>query len=260
MTELLFLPVMAGLAVALVAGPMGAFVVWRRMAFFGDTLAHGALLGAAFGLAAGTGLYLSVVLVCLALSLVLVALQHQRHLASDTLLGIVAHTTLALGIIAVSLMPDLRIDLFAFLFGDLLAVNETDVWALWGGAAVILAGLLVCWRPLLSVTVDEDLARVEGTRVILMRVLLMLMLALLIAGAIRIVGVLLISSLLVIPAASARRLANTPEQMAVIASLSGVVAVLGGILVSWFGNTPVGPSIVVAAASLFVITLAVRQR
>ena len=260
MIELLYLPVLAGLAVALVAGPMGAFVVWRRMAFFGDTLAHGALLGAAFGLAIGTGLYLSVIVVCLALSLLLVALQQQRHLATDTLLGIVAHTTLALGIIAVSMQPDLRVDLFAFLFGDLLAVNATDVRALWVGAVIILVSLVVFWRPLLSITVDEELAQVEGTRVTLTRILLMLLLALLIAGAIRIVGVLLITSLLIIPAASARRLANTPEQMAVIASLLGVIAVLGGIVLSWHVNTPVGPSIVVAAASVFVATLVVRHR
>lgn len=260
MIELLALPLLAGLAVALVSGPMGAVVVWRRMAFFGDTIAHGALLGAALSLALDIGLYPAVVAVCLLLALLLVALQQQRHLASDTVLGMVAHTTLALGIIAISLQPQVRVDLFAFLFGDLLAVSRSDVLVLWGGAALILAVLMRFWRHLLAITVDEDLARVEGTPATLTRIVLMLLLALLVAGAIRTVGVLLITSLLVIPAAAARRLSSTPEQMAGTAAALGVVAVLAGMALSWLADTPVGPSIVVGAALLFVIILAVGPR
>ena len=255
MIELLLPPLFAGLAVALVSGPMGAFVVWRRMAFFGDTLAHGALLGAALGLALDISLYLAVVAVCLGLAAALTALQHQQQLASDTLLGIVAHTTLALGVIAISLQQGIQVDLFAYLFGDLLAVGWQDALALWAGAILILLLMLWQWRALLSITVSEELAQVEGVAVQRTRLLLMLLLALLIAGAIRTVGVLLITSLLVIPAASARRLTHTPAKMAAVASVLGTLAVLAGLAVSWFANTPVGPSIVVAASSLFVLTL-----
>ena len=259
MIELLLPPLFAGLAVALVSGPMGAFVVWRRMAFFGDTLAHGALLGAALGLALDISLYLAVVAVCLGLAGALTALQHQQQLASDTLLGIVAHTTLALGVIAISLQEGIQVDLFAYLFGDLLAVGWQDALALWAGAILILLLMLWQWRSLLSITVSEELAQVEGVAVQRTRLLLMLLLALLIAGAIRTVGVLLITSLLVIPAASARRLTHTPAQMAAVASVLGTLAVLAGLAVSWFANTPVGPSIVVAASSLFVLTLLRRS-
>ena len=255
MIELLLPPLFAGLAVALVSGPMGAFVVWRRMAFFGDTLAHGALLGAALGLALDISLYLAVVAVCLGLAGALTALQHQQQLASDTLLGIVAHTTLALGVIAISLQEGIQVDLFAYLFGDLLAVGWRDALALWAGAILILLLMLWQWRSLLSITVSEELAQVEGVAVQRTRLLLMLLLALLIAGAIRTVGVLLITSLLVIPAASARRLTHTPAQMAAVASVLGTLSVLAGLAVSWFANTPVGPSIVVAASSVFVLTL-----
>lgn len=258
--SLLLAPLMAGLAVALVAGPMGAFVVWRRMAFFGDTLAHGALLGAAAGLAAGIALYPAVVIFSLLLALLLVALQQQRELANDTLLGIVSHTTLAMGVIAVSLQNSVQVDLFAFLFGDLLAVGWDDVAWLWAGTALILVLTLANWRHLLSMTVNEDLARVEGVPVAATRIMLMLLLALLIAGAIRTVGVLLITSLLIIPAAGARRLSRTPEQMALIASLLGMVAVIAGMSLSWYLDTPVGPSIVVAAAGIFVATLIAPRR
>ena len=255
--ELLLAPLLAGCAVALVAGPMGAFVVWRRMAFFGDTLAHGALLGAAFSLAVGISLYPGVVVVCLLLALLLAALQQQHHLAGDTLLGIVAHTTLAAGVIAV-MQTDVQVDLFAFLFGDLLAVQWPQLAWLWGGSALILTMLVANWRALLSTTVSEELARVEGVPVVRTRVVLMLLLALLIAGAIRTVGVLLITSLLVIPPATARRLSATPEYMAVLASVIGLLAVFGGMALSWFGDTPVGPSIVVAAAGLFLLSLVRR--
>ena len=250
--ELLLPALLAGLAVAVVAGPMGAFVVWRRMAFFGDTLAHGALLGAAIGLALQVNLYLAVVVVCLGLALALNTLQQQRQLATDTLLGIVAHTTLALGIIAISMQRGLQVDIMAYLFGDLLAVGWHDVALLWSGAVVILALVAWRWHDLLSITVNEELAHVEGVPVKATRLLLMLMLALLIAGAIRTVGILLITSLLVIPAAGARRLSHTPNQMALVASLIGMTAVVLGLTASWFADTPVGPSIVVAASALFI--------
>lgn len=255
MIEFLLPSLLAGLAVALVCGPMGGLVVWRRMAFFGDTLAHGALLGAALALALDVSVYLAVVAVCLGLAVALTGLQQQRQLASDTLLGIVAHTTLALGVIAISVQTTLQVDLFAYLFGDLLAVGWRDVTALWLGAVLILWMVAWQWRALLSITVNEELAQVEGVAVQRTRLLLMLLLALLIAGAIRTVGVLLITSLLVIPAASARRLTDTPTQMAVLASVIGMAAVCVGLALSWYADTPVGPSIVVAASGMFLLTL-----
>lgn len=258
--ELLLPALLAGLAIATVAGPMGSFVVWRRMAFFGDTLAHGSLLGAAFGLAVGMSLYPAVILCCVIMALVLTALQQQRLIANDTLLGIVAHTTLALGIVALSLLPSVKVDLFGFLFGDLLAVNLLEAGYLWIGAAFILAIIASNWRSLLSITVNEELARVEGVPVALTRTLLMVLLALLIAGALRTVGVLLITSLLVIPPAAARRFSATPEHMAALASLFGACSVVGGLTLSWFIDTPVGPSIVLAAAGLFIISLLIPAR
>ena len=255
MIELLLPSLLAGLAVALVSGPMGAFVVWRRMAFFGDTLAHGALLGAALALALDVNLYLAVVVACLSIALALTGLQQQRQITGDTLLGIVAHTTLALGVISLSVQQSVQVDLMAYLFGDLLAVTWNDVLALWAGAALIIALVVWQWRALLSITVNEELAQVEGVPVAFTRLLLMLLLALLIAGAIRTVGVLLITSLLVIPDAGARRLSSTPEQMAMRASVLGLLSVTLGMTMSWYADTPVGPSIVVAAAALFVLTL-----
>ncbi|MCE3253932.1 MAG: znuB [Cellvibrio sp.] len=205
MPDFLFLALLAGIAVALVAGPLGAFAVWRRMAYFGDTLAHSALLGVTFGLLLDINLNLAIALGCLLLALILVALQHNRFLATDTLLGILSHSTLALGLICVSVFSENRIDLMAYLFGDILSVNKTDVISIWVISLAVIAALIWLWRPLLAITVHEELAQVEGVAVTRVRTSLMLLMALVIAIAMKVVGVLLITALLIIPAAASRR-------------------------------------------------------
>ena len=255
MDDFVLRALLGGVGVALIAGPLGAFVVWRRMAYFGDALAHSALLGVALGILAGVGRNLAVIAVCLGLAILLVTLQRSRRLASDTLLGILAHSALSLGLVAVSFLDNVRVDLMAWLFGDILAVSASDLAWIWGGAALALAILAALWRRLLSITVHEDLARVEGVPVTLTGLAFMGLIALVIALAMQVVGILLITSLMIIPAAAARRLAATPEGMACIAALAGMSAVglgLGGSL-AW--DTPTGPSIVVAAALLFLLSL-----
>ncbi|WP_263263547.1 zinc ABC transporter permease subunit ZnuB [Pseudomonas sp. RIT-PI-S] len=260
MDDFLVYALAAGLALALVAGPLGSFVVWRRMAYFGDTLSHAALLGVALGLALQVSPTLAVTAGCLLLAVILVTLQQRQPLASDTLLGILAPSTLSLGLVALSFMRDVRIDLMGYLFGDLLAVSPTDLAWILGGSAVVLGLLLVLWRPLIAITVHEELARVEGLPVAPLRLALMLLIAIVIAVAMKIVGVLLITSLLIIPAAAAQRHARSPEQMALGASVLGVASVCAGLAMSWFKDTPAGPSIVVCAAALFLCSYGLPRR
>jgi zinc transport system permease protein len=250
----------AGLGVAAVAGPLGSFVVWRRMAYFGDTLAHSALLGIALGILMRVDLNLAVVGVCVVLALLLVALQQQRQLASDTLLGIMSHGALSLGLVVLSLIETVRVDLMSYLFGDILAVTAGDIAWIWGGGALALLALAVLWRPLLAMTVHEELARVEGVNVAATRLLFMLLVALTIAVAMKLVGILLITSLLILPAAAARRFARSPEQMALLAALAGAAAVSLGLLASLRWDTPTGPSIVVAASALFALSAIAPRR
>ena len=260
MPDFLLLALLAGLGVALMAGPLGSFAVWRRMAYFGDTLAHSALLGVTFGLLLQINLNIAVALGCLVLALLLVALQQNRFLATDTLLGILSHSTLALGLVTVSLFSDNRVDLLAYLFGDILSVTLTDVMTVWIIAAVVIGLLLRIWRPLLAITVHEELARVEGIPVTAVRTGLMLLMALVIAIAMKVVGVLLITALLIIPAAASRRLTHTPEHMAVGASLLAGLAVALGLAASLWWDSPPGPSIVLAATVFFILTLFKKQR
>lgn len=246
--------VVAGIGIALVAGPLGCFVVWRRMAYYGDTLAHAALLGIALGFLLEVDVIAGVTVVCVVVALVVGAMQRRGVLATDTLLGIMAHSTLAFGLVVLAFLPNVRVDLLAYLFGDILSVGVSDIAWIYGGGAVVLVVAAVLWRRLLSITVHEEMAEVEGINVAAVRLTFMVLLALVIAVAMKVVGILLITSLLIIPAATARRFVRTPEQMAVGAAVIGCLAVLIGLGASLTYDTPSGPSVVAAAFILFLIS------
>ena len=221
--------VLGGIGVAAIAGPLGCFVVWRRMAYFGNALAHSALLGVGLGALLALDLTVSTVAICLLLAVSLVLLELRRSLATDTILGILAHASLALGLIVLSFMETLRVDLMAYLFGDVLSVTRSDLAWIWGGGALVLGALFAMWSWLLRVTLDEELATAEGVPTRPVRVAFMLFMALAVAIGMKIVGILLIVALLVIPPAVARQFARTPEQMAGLAALAGALSVLGGL-------------------------------
>jgi zinc transport system permease protein len=245
----------AGIGIALAAAPLGCFVVWRRMAYFGDTMAHSALLGIALSLLLGAQPMLGVFAVAALVSAALLLLSRRASLSNDALLGILSHSTLATGLVLVALMSSVRIDLLSLLFGDILAVTRTDLVVIYGVGAIVLAGMAWLWRRLLADTVSTELAQAEGLRPEGTRLAFMLLMALVIAIAMKIVGILLITSLLIIPAATARRFASSPEGMASLAALVGVLAVVGGLVGSLRWDTPSGPSIVVAALTLFLASL-----
>lgn len=260
MLELLWPALVAGILVALVAGPLGSLLVWRRLAWFGDSLAHAALLGVGLSLLLSLPGWLGISAVTAVVAVLLALLLRRPELATDTLLTILATTSLSLGLIAVSLADQVRVDLMAYLFGDLLGVTAADLPLLAAGAVVVLALLRWQWDALVLASVNEELAAVDGIPVARLRLLLLLLVALTVTAAMKVVGVLLITALLVIPAAAARRLARTPEQMALVAIAVGMVAVAAGLGGSLQWNLPLGPAIVVAAASAFaVLTLLPRR-
>jgi len=254
MSDFILYALIAGLCIALVAGPLGAFVVWRRMSYFGDTLAHSSLLGIAIGILLDMNLQIAVIASSLFFAGLLITLEKNKTLSTDTLLGILAHGTLAFGMLILSLSGTVQINLVGYLFGDLLTIAPQDLWWIGGCSALIAILLLKYWNGLLAVTVHEELAKVEGVPVGKLHALMVLMVALLIAVSMKIIGVLLITSLLIIPPAAARRLAETPEQMALGASIVGGLSVCGGLLLSYFWDTPAGPSIVATACGFFLLS------
>ncbi len=245
---------LGGIGVAVAAGPVGCFIVWRRMAYFGAALAHSALLGVALGFLLGIDLTVAIFALCAFLAVLFVLLERQQLLPTDTLLGVLAHAALAGGLLVVALLTSLRVDLMGYLFGDILAVTDSDLAAIVALALVTLAGMVLMWRSLLSITVNEDLAAVEGVAVTGVRLGFVLMVAGVVAIGMKIVGILLILSLIIIPAAAARRLASTPERMAGLAVVIGVLSVVAGLYASLYWDLPSGPLIVVTAALFFGLT------
>lgn len=245
----------AGIGVAVVAGPLGCFIVWRRLAYFGDTLSHAALLGVALALLFDSEITITVFAVSLAIALALLVLQRRATLSADSLLGLLAHSALALGLVVLAFMTWVRIDLMGFLFGDILAASVTDIAVIYFGGAVILAVLVWIWRPLFAATVNRELAEAEGVAADRTDIIFMVLMAGVIAVAMKIVGVLLITAMLIIPAAAARRFSTGPEQMALIAAAIGAGAVVLGLFGSLKWDTPSGPSIVVAALLFFIVGL-----
>jgi zinc transport system permease protein len=243
---------LAGIGLALAAGPLGCFVVWRRMAYFGDATAHAAILGVALSLAFSLSLFVGVLVAALAMSLGVLVLAGRIY-TMDTLLGVAAHGALALGLVAVSFLPGVRVDLMAYLFGDILAVSQLDIAVIWIGAVVVLILLRLRWQALLLVTLSTDLAAARGYDARREQLILTLALAVLVAVAIKIVGALLITAMLIIPAAAARSMSRTPESMAVIAAIVGLCSIISGLSASFYWNTPTGPTMIVAAIILFVL-------
>ena len=249
---------LAGVGTAIAAGFLGSLVVWRRMAYFGDATAHAAVLGVAIALGFQVSILGSVGVVAVLMAVGLWALTG-RGFAADTVLGVLSHGALALGLLAVALVPSARVDLDTYLFGDVLTVSKTDLAVIWGGAAVVVGVLAWRWSRMLTATVSPDLAYAAGIDPRREQLILTLLLAGVVAVSIKVVGALLITALLIIPAAAARNLSRTPEAMAVIAVICGIIAALGGVGLSFTLNTQAGPSIVCTAAALFVLSLLRRR-
>ncbi len=243
---------LAGLGTALAAGLLGCFVVWRRMAYFGDATAHAAILGVAVSLGFQVSVLTGVALVALGMALAIHWLTGRNH-AMDATLGVLAHGALALGLVAVALIPGARINLDAYLFGDVLTVTRADLAVIWGGATVVCAVLWLHWSALLTATLNPDLAYAAGIDPRREQLILTLLLAAVVAVSIKVVGALLITALLIIPAAAARPFARTPEGMAAMATGIGAFAALAGLRLSLWLDTPVGPSIVCVAAGVFAL-------
>ena len=245
----------AGIGLAFITGPLGCFIVWRRLSYFGDTIAHTALLGVVIAYALDFNLIIAVFVVSCLLALSLLFLQRRTNLPDDALLGLLAHSVLAIGLVLLGILSFIRIDLMGLLFGDILSVNVTDLLFVWIGGGIVLIVLILIWRPLFAGTVNLELAKAEGLNPDLANAIFTLLIASVIAISIKIVGILLITGLLIIPASASRNLSSTPIQMVIISSIIGVASVVLGIQTSMIWNTPTGPTILTITLGVFILTL-----
>jgi zinc transport system permease protein len=260
MTTSFIYALLAGVGVALVSGPIGCFVVWRRMAYFGETLAHAGLLGVGLGIIYGFNLVLGALLSAVVMVIVLLALRNKAKLGFDTALGVLAHSSLALGLLTLGVAAKAADDHHEILFGDVNVLTANSVLAIWLGGAAVLGLLVYLWRDLIAISVHEDLARAEGVHVERTEFLFMVAMAAMTAFAMQVVGLLLITALTIIPAAAARRLAHSPEVMALWAAGFAVLATLVGLTFWQHFGLDAGPAVVLATTFIFILTLAIPQR
>ena len=245
----------AGLGVALVTGPLGCFIIWRRLSFFGDSLSHSALLGVTLAFSFDINIAFSVFIISSAIALILLKLQKKTNLPGDALLGLLAHSSLAVGLVVIGFLSFIRFDIMGLLFGDILAVTENDLIIIWVGGAIILFVLKLIWKPLFASTVNYELAEAEGMKPERVNAIFTILMAAIIAISIKMVGLLLITGMLIIPAAMARNISNNPKQMVLFSIIGGLLSVVMGLFGSLEINTPSGPSIITAGLILFILSL-----
>ena len=245
--------ILAGVGVAIAAAPLGSFVVWRRMVYFGDATSPASILGVALSLALELSVSLGVVTVALVMAIA-VTLLSRREYAMEILLGVLSYSALAFGLVAVSFISGVRIDLMAYLFGDILAVSRADLAVIWLGALAVIGLIAYRWKALLMSTLSEELAHANKIDPKREQLILTLTLAITVALAIKVVGALLIAAMLIIPAAAARPISRTPEMMAVIAAAIGSGSAVVGLWLAYLIDTPAGPSIVCVSALSFAAT------
>ena len=245
----------AGLGVAFVTGPLGCFVIWRRLSYFGDTLAHSALLGVTLAYSFEINTAFSVFIVSSLIALILIQLQKKTNLPGDALLGLLAHSSLAVGLVVIGFLTFIRFDIMGLLFGDILAVKIDDLFIIWIGGAFILLVLKLIWKPLFASTVNYELADAEGMKPERVNAIFTILMAAIIAISIKMIGLLLITGMLIIPAAMARNISNNPKQMVLFSIIGGLLSVVMGLFGSLEINTPSGPSIITAGLILFILSL-----
>jgi len=245
----------AGLGVAFVTGPLGCFVIWRRLSYFGDTLSHSALLGVTLAYSFELNIAFSVFIISSLIALILIQLQKRTNLPGDALLGLLAHSSLAVGLVVVGFLTFIRFDIMGLLFGDILAVNLDDILIIYIGGALILLVLKLIWKPLFASTVNYELAEAEGLNPDRAKAIFTILMAGIIAISIKMVGLLLITGMLIIPAAMARNISDSPQKMVIYSIIGGLLSVVLGLFSSLEFNTSSVPSIIAAALFLFILSL-----
>lgn len=253
--DFFFRALIVGVGIALVTGPLGCFVIWRRLSFFGDTLAHAALLGVTLSFSFDLNISLSVFITSALVALILLRLQKTTLLAGDALLGLLAHSSLAIGLVVLGFLSFIRFDIMGLLFGDILSVTLKDLIVVWVGGILIILTLMIIWTPLFASTVNYELAEAEGMKPERYNAIFTILMAAIIAISIKMVGLLLITGMMIIPAAAARNLSNSPKQMVVISIIFGLLSVLIGLYASLEINTPSGPSIITTSLLFFILSL-----
>ncbi|MFI5396342.1 MAG: metal ABC transporter permease [Candidatus Binatia bacterium] len=264
MTELLSYGFMqraliAGVLVGVLCGVLGFFVVLKRMSFIGVGISHSAFGGIAIGVLLGIEPLIAAAAFAMIVAWGIGWLSRTGRLHEDTSIGILFSSAMALGVALISLSRTYQVDLFGYLFGNILSVSPGDLWLLAGISLFVLAAVVLLFKEFLFLSFDEEVARASGLPVDTLWFLLLTCLALAVVAAIRVVGIILVEALLVIPAAIGYQVAQGYRAMVWVSVLSAVVAAIAGLFISYFFNVAAGATIVLTLTLIFFLALAVAR-
>jgi zinc transport system permease protein len=243
--------IIGGLIIASISGLLGSFVLWKNMAYFGDALSHTALLGITIGILFHLNLTIAVTLVAIIFAIIFS--QNATRYSNDTMLGVISYSALSIAII-INSYKKIKMDLISYLFGDILAINHQDLIYLIICTVIISIWIYRNWSELVMLSICEEYLHASGGNVRKIKLGFALILALFIATSFKIVGILLITAMLIIPAASALAISRSPAQMVRTAMLIGSLSCVLGITGAFYFDTPTGPSIVVSSLTFFMLT------
>jgi ABC-type Mn2+/Zn2+ transport system permease subunit len=244
---------LASLMVGVVCAVLGCYVVLRSMAFLGDALAHAVLPGVAVAYLVGANVLAGALIAGLAVAIGISHVSRAGTIKEDTAIGIFFAGALALGVVLISTTSTYAVDLTHVLFGNVLGVTAADLWISGGLALVVLAAILLLYKPLLVISFDPILGQTLGLRTQTLRTVLFLMLAASIVVSLRTVGVALVAAMLITPPAAAYLLTRRLPAMMCVSAGIGVVSAVGGLYASYYLNVATGAAMVLVATGIFVL-------
>lgn len=253
--QFVFIPWACALLSAITAAPLGSIIAWRRLIYFGEALAHSAWLGIALALYFHLPIYLGIWAITALLILLLYLIKRSSHADGNNILGTLSHFMLALGVIALSKMENIRTDLFSYLFGDILNTNSADLALISIVCLFTLAIMYSLWQPLILLTINEDIARTEKPHIHRYEGIFLLLLGLFAGIMIQLLGLLLVMAFLIIPIQTTNRFAHTPEQCILWAAMISAITATLGIIIAYLWDFPVAPSIVSISGICYFLAL-----
>ena len=263
MTENIFDPLLlklffAGFGIAISAAVIGVFVLWKKMAYFSDAISHATIFGLAFAAIIEVMPIYGVIFCSIIFCLLMFYLAHQKFYSNDVVIGISSYILLALGLILIAVFS-VNVNLHLYLFGDLLVINNSDIFLIYFSLIIVLIAVFCGYKKMLMICINDDLAKISGIKTDKIQLQFLLLLAFLVAILVKIIGILLITSMLVMPAAIARIYAKNPLAMIILSIIFAIISVALGIISAFIFDLPIAAAIISLMAVILIFSFLFKK-
>ncbi|MFT7086926.1 MAG: zinc transport system permease protein [Rickettsiales bacterium] len=255
MFEPLFIKALiAGIGVAIALAPIGVFVLWKKMAYFSDAISHSAIFGLAIATIIAVSPMYGIVLCAVIFCFLMFIIGKQNLYSIDSIIGITSATLLSIGMILLAFFPS-EIELEEYLFGDLLNLENYQITIIYAAAALVVLAISLWFKKLLLSTINPDLAKISGIKTENLELKFLLLTAIIVACLVKIVGIFLITSMMILPAAIGRNFSKTPTHMIFLSLAFAIFSIVGGLFFAVFFNLPSSPAIIGFSALILILSI-----